>query len=61
MEGGQRSPQFCAFVDLLGATVTDISIENTATLRLIFADGRQLVLFDASQQYESFQIDDLIV
>jgi hypothetical protein len=60
-EEQQRSPRFCAFIDLLGAVVSDVSIENATALRLHFVDGRQLVLLDVSQQHESFQVDDVIV
>jgi hypothetical protein len=60
-EEQQRSPRFCAFIDLLGAIVSDVSIDNDTTLRMHFVDGRQLVLTDVSQQFESFQIDDVIV
>lgn len=60
-DGEQRSQKFCAFIDLLGATVSDVSIDSDTTLRLRFVDGRQLVLFDDSQQYESFRVDDVIV
>ena len=60
-DGKQRSPSFCAFIDLLGATVSEVSIDNATTLRLRFVDGRQLVLFDDSQQYESFQVDEVVV
>ena len=41
-EEQQRSPKFCAFVDLLGATVSEVLIENDTTLRLRFTDGREL-------------------
>lgn len=60
-DGEKRSSKFCAFIDLLGATVADVSIDNSTTFRLRFADGRQLLLFDDSQQYESFSIDGVIV
>ncbi len=60
-EEQQRSPKFCAFVDLLGATVLDVFIDDNTTLRFRFTDGRELVLLDISKQYESFQVDDVIV
>lgn len=59
--GEQRSTGFCAFIDLLGGTVSDVSVDDRTTLRLRFVDGRQLVLFDDSEQYESFSVDDIIV
>jgi hypothetical protein len=60
-QGGRRSQKFCVFIDLLGAVVADLSIDNPNALRLRFADGRQLLLVDDSEQYESFAIDDVIV
>jgi hypothetical protein len=57
----KRSSQFCEFIDLLGAIVSDVLIDNNTTLRLRFADGRQLVLLDVSEQCESFQVDDVVV
>lgn len=57
---GSRSANF-QFADLLGANVADVSIDDATTLRLQFTDGRQLLIFDTSEQYESFSIDNVIV
>jgi hypothetical protein len=59
-EDGNRSDRFL-FADLLGATVADVVIENPKTLRLQFADGRRLVIYDTSDQYESFSVDNMFV
>jgi hypothetical protein len=59
-ENGMRSDRFL-FTDLLGGTVADVVIENTKTLRIQFADGRLLVIYDTSDQFESFSIDNMIV
>ena len=56
----RRSPTF-RFLDLLGATVASVAVDSETTLRLRFEDGRQLLLIDVSEQYESFSVDDLIV
>ncbi len=58
---GRRSERFCAFVDLLGAVVADVSIDIPNALRIRFVDGRHLLLLDDSKQYESFSVDDVIV
>lgn len=59
-EDGSRSANF-QFANLLGATVSDVSIDDVTTLRLQFTDGRQLLIFDTSEQYESFSVDNVIV
>ena len=57
---GGRSPGFGAFVDLLGAVVAEVFVDDAVTFR-IFGDGRQFRVFDVFEQYESFQIDEVIV
>jgi hypothetical protein len=59
-EDGVRSDRFL-FADLLGGTVSDVAIDDTKTLRIIFSDGRHLVIYDTSEQYESFSIDNMYV
>jgi hypothetical protein len=58
-ERDYRPPRFCSFINLLGATVSDVFIDDASTLRLRFADGRQLLLVDESVEEESFRVDDL--
>ena len=59
-EDGVRSEKFL-FADLLGGVVADVVIEDAKTLRLQFSDGRQLVIYDTSEQYESFSIGNMFV
>jgi hypothetical protein len=54
-EDGLRSERFL-FADLLGGTVSEVTIPDTKTLRIAFADGRHLVIYDTSEQYESFSV-----
>ena len=58
---GRRTDHFCAFIDLLGATVAEVSVENAVTLRLRFVDGRRLLLLAESEQYESFSVDGAVI
>ena len=60
-QGDRRSSGFSAFIDLLGAVVSEVVIDNPSTLRLQFVDGRQLLLFDESPQYESFSVNGIVV
>ena len=57
---GNRSDRFL-FCDLLGATISDVLAVDDKTLTLKFTDGRRLVLFDTSDQYESFSVGNFIV
>jgi len=59
-EDGIRSDNF-RFTDLLGGIVVDVFIDNSTTLRLRFKDGRQLLVYDTSTQYESFSVDNMYV
>ena len=58
---GRRTGRFTAFIDLLGATIADVTVDDAVTLRLRFLDGRQLLLVAESEQYESFNVDGVFI
>jgi hypothetical protein len=57
---GNRSERF-RFCDLLGGTISDVLVVDDKTLTLEFTDGRRLILFDTSDQHESFSVGNFIV
>ena len=59
-EDGVRSGRFL-FADLLGGTIADVVVADSSTLRLSLADGRAIVLYDTSDQYESFSVNDVYI
>jgi hypothetical protein len=43
-------------MELLGASVSRVQGEENGTLNLFFDNGQSLIVFDTTQQYESYRI-----
>ena len=57
---GKRSASF-RFLELLGKTIKDVSIDSPKSFVMTFDDGRSLRFVDNSDKYESFSVGGLYV
>ena len=59
-EDGRRSETF-RFLELLGQTATDVTIDTPRSFKVTFGDGCTLRVVDDSDQYESFSVGNRFV
>ena len=59
-ENGTRSAVF-RFLELLGQTVIEVTIDSPKSFKLLFSNGQSLRVVDNSEQYESFSVGGLFV
>jgi hypothetical protein len=59
-ENGVRSAVF-RFLELLGHSVTDVTIDSPKSFKMMFSNGQSLRVVDNSDEYESFSVGGLYI